>query len=111
MKEILQHGKSNATVQTLEHLIELRIELRTRSHPSDLSLSQVLVQPLVEMLPPFKQHGMTDQLEPRRELQALIHKHFFQLLRRNISCVLRLVRVSFDVDIGFDEEDVINCVL
>lgn len=78
------------------------------SHPPDLSLTQILVQPLVQMLPPFKQHRMADQLEPRRKLQALILEHLFQLLRRDISRVLCLVRVSFYVHIGFDEENVIN---
>lgn len=51
---------------------------------------------------------MTDELEPRRKLQARILEHVFQLLRRNISGVLCFVRISLDVDIGFDEEDVIN---
>ena len=54
---------------------------------------------------------MTDQLEPWCELQALLREHLFQFLRGDISCVLCLVRVSFDIDIGFDEENVVNCAI
>lgn len=59
-----------------------QIQLLNGSHPPDLSLSQILIQTLIQMLPPFKQHRITDQ-----------------------------VRVSFDIDVSCDEEAVINCAI
>lgn len=37
-------------------------------HPPNIPLALVLLQPSIQMLPPFEQHSLTDQLEPRREL-------------------------------------------
>ena len=54
---------------------------------------------------------MTDQLEPGCKLQALLPEHLFQFAGGYISCVLCLVRVSFYIDIGLDEEDVVNCAI
>lgn len=51
---------------------------------------------------------MTYQLEPRGEFEALVLEHFLQLLRCDISRVLCLVRIGFDVNIGLDEQDVVD---
>lgn len=77
-------------------------------HSADLSLPQILFQPLVQMLPPFEQHRVTNQLEPRSKLQTLILEHLFQVRWGNVSCVLGLVRVDVDVDTGLDEQDIID---
>jgi hypothetical protein len=61
------------------------------------------------MLPPLKEHRMTDELEPRRELQAGLLEHLFKLLCGNISRVANLVGVNLKVDIGLNEENVVNC--
>ena len=77
-------------------------------HPSDLSLPQILFQPLVQMFPPFEQHRVTNQLEPRSKLETLVLEHLLQIRWCNISCILRLVGVDFDVNIGFDKQNVID---
>lgn len=60
------------------------------------------------MFPPFKQHRFANQLEPRCKLELLVFEHILQLLGCDVSRVLCLIWVCFDINIGFDEENVID---
>jgi hypothetical protein len=78
-------------------------------HASNLLLVHVLVQARVEALPPVEEHRVADELEPRGENQVGIVELLLQALRGNVLCVPDLVLVDVKVDIGLDEEDVVNC--
>ena len=77
-------------------------------HPSDLSLVLVLIQASIEVIPPFEQHRVANQLEPRSELQAVVLEHGLEGVLRHILCVLHLIRIGFVIDIGFDDEYIID---
>jgi hypothetical protein len=80
-------------------------------HPPDLRLALVLLETAVQVVPPLKQHALANELEPRGELVRLVLEHCLQLIRRDVLRVAHLVRVDVQVDIGLDEQDVINLVL
>ena len=61
------------------------------------------------MAPPLEEHCLADQLEPRCKLERLILKHGFQLILGDKSAVTDFVGVDVEIDISFDEEDVVNC--
>lgn len=60
------------------------------------------------MVPPLKEHRVADELEPRRELEAGILELLLELLGRDVLGRLDLVRAGRQVDIGLDEENVVN---
>jgi hypothetical protein len=60
------------------------------------------------MLPPLEQQGVADELEPRSKLEGRVVEHRLESVRTNIPCVADLVRVWVEVDVGLDEEDVVN---
>ena len=60
------------------------------------------------MLPPLEKHGLADELEPRGELQRRILKHLLELIGRHVLGGLDFVLVDVEVDVGLDEEDVID---
>ena len=62
------------------------------------------------MLPPLKKHRLADQLEPWRKLQAVILEHGFQLRLRHVSSIPHFVGIRGVVNIGLDEQDIINCI-
>jgi hypothetical protein len=78
------------------------------SHPPNLLLVHVLVETLIQMLPPLEQQRITDELEPGRELQSGIIEHCLQAVSSNVSSISNFVKVGFQVNISLDEEDVIN---
>ena len=51
---------------------------------------------------------MADQLEPRREKQAGVVEHGLELVGSNILHISGLVEVRLQIDVGLDEEDVVN---
>jgi hypothetical protein len=51
---------------------------------------------------------MANELEPWREFQAAIVEHGLQFVRGNISGISNLVQVWLEVNLGFNEEDVVN---
>ena len=61
------------------------------------------------MAPPLEEHSLADQLKPRCKLERLILKHGFQLILGDKSAVTDFVGVDVEIDISFDEEDVVNC--
>jgi hypothetical protein len=77
-------------------------------HPPDLCLTQVLLEARVEVAPPLEEHCLADQFEPRCELERLVLEHGLQLVLGNERAVTDFVGVDVEVDIGLDEEDVVN---
>ncbi len=61
------------------------------------------------MLPPLEKHGLADELEPRGKLQRGILKHLLELISGHVLGGLDFVLVDVEVDVGLDEEDVIDC--
>lgn len=81
-----------------------------RLHASNLRLALELGERWgVEMAPPLEQHGVADELEPRRELQVWPLEHRLQLGGRNIRGVTDFVGVNVEINVRLDEEDVIDC--
>lgn len=60
------------------------------------------------MVPPLIQHTFTNKLEPRRKLQRLVPEHSLQILLRHKPRIADFVGIDVQVNIGFDEEDVVN---
>jgi hypothetical protein len=51
---------------------------------------------------------MTNELEPRGKLQGGIVEHSFQAIGGNVSSVADFVQIRFEVDVCFDEENVVD---
>lgn len=51
---------------------------------------------------------MADQLEPRRENQIGVVEHGLELVGGNILHISYLVGARLQIDVGLDEEDVVN---
>lgn len=60
------------------------------------------------MCPPLKEHRLADELEPGSELEARVLEHLLQAVGRDVLGRLNLVRIRRQVDIGLDEEDVVD---
>lgn len=60
------------------------------------------------MIPPLKEQGVADQLEPRRESQAGVLEHGLELVGSNVLHIPDLVEVRLQIDVGLDEEDVVD---
>jgi len=78
------------------------------SHAPDLLLVLELFEARFEVRPPLEQHRLADELEPRSELERRVLEQLLELLGRYISRGLDLVLVDVEIDIGLDEEDIIN---
>lgn len=102
--------RRNITTSTILPSLEFTCD-PSSSHPPDLRLALVLLQTAVQVIPPLKQHALANELEPRRELVRLVLEHCLQLVCRDVLRVAHLVRVDVQVNVGLDEEDVINLVL
>jgi hypothetical protein len=63
-------------------------------HPSNLCLTQVLLEARVEVAPPLEEHRLADQLEPRCELERLVLEHGLQLVLGHEGAVAGLVGVD-----------------
>ena len=77
-------------------------------HAADLLLVQVLVQTGVKVLPPLEEHRVADELEPGGELEAGVLEQLLQLVSSEILCRLDLVHVGVKVNVGLDEENVVD---
>lgn len=79
-------------------------------HPTNLLLPLVLVQSRgAQVAPPFKQHRVANELEPRRELQTGLLEHRLQVLGRHEPGVADFIHVGIQIDICLDEEDIVDC--
>lgn len=77
-------------------------------HAPDLLLIHVRFEARVEVLPPVKKQRVADELEPRGEFQARVLEHLLQAVGRDVLRGLHLVLAGVEVDVGLDEEDVVN---
>lgn len=77
-------------------------------HASNSSLALVLVQTLIKVVPPLKEHALTDELEPRRKGQRLVLEHGLELRFGNVFGVANFVGTGLEVDVCLDEEDIID---
>ena len=80
-----------------------------RSHPANRCFTHVLLEALIQMFPPLEEHSVADKLEPRGEPERGVMEQLLQSICSNVFSVLDFVRVRLEVDIGFDEENVIDC--
>ena len=78
------------------------------SHSSDPLFVHILLEALVEMLPPFEQQRMANELEPWGELQGRIVEHGLQAVGSDIPSVADFIEVGFDVDVCLDEENIVD---
>lgn len=78
------------------------------SHASDGCFALVLVQSLVYGSPPFKEHALADKLEPGGKLEGVVLEHGLEVGFGDVFGGLDFVGVDIEVDVGLDEEDVIN---
>lgn len=62
------------------------------------------------MLPPFEEHRITDELEPRCELEIGIRKHRLEFLLGNISGIFYFIGIWQVMNIGLDKEYVVDCI-
>lgn len=64
-------------------------------HPSNARLSLVLVQRRrTELAPPFEQHRVADELEPRREDEPGLLEHLLQFLFRDVFRIAHFVGID-----------------
>lgn len=98
-------------LQMSDHAMQRKHINRSRSHPPDLGLPNVSLQTRAQVLPPTEQRRGADQLEPWRELQRVDLEHFFQGILGDIFDILYFVWINVQVNVGLDEEDVVDCGL
>jgi hypothetical protein len=60
------------------------------------------------MAPPLEEHRVTDKFEPRCEFEIGLSEHLLEFVGGNVFSIANLVRVGIDIDIGLDEENVVN---
>ena len=77
-------------------------------HSSDIFLANVFVQSRVQVIPPFEQHGVTDQLEPRGKLQRIVLEHRPQLFLGYKFRIPYFVRIWRVLRIGLDDKNVVD---
>ena len=77
-------------------------------HSANLLLVLILLQSSVQVLPPLKQHGVTDELEPRSEDKLGVVKHGLELVSGDVAGITDLIDIWRKIDIGLDEQNVVN---
>lgn len=82
--------------------------MHSLEHSSNLLLVHVLVQSSVKVIPPLEQHGVANKLKPGCELEGGLIKQLLQLLCTNVLCVSNFVDVDIEINVGLDEEDVVD---
>ena len=63
---------------------------------------------MIQMLPPFKQHRLAYQFEPWRELETVVLEHRLKFRLGNVSSIFHFVGICRVLNIGLDEQDVVN---
>lgn len=82
--------------------------LNPELHSSNRALVLILLKTCVKMRPPLKEQGVADELEPRCKKQACVVEHGLELVGGDVLDVTSLIDVWLEVDIGLDEEDIVN---
>ena len=60
------------------------------------------------MFPPLKKHALADELEPWGECEGVVLEHGLEVLFRDVFGVADFVWVGVDVNVGLDEQDVVD---
>ena len=60
------------------------------------------------MPPPFKQHGIANELEPRREFEIGPLEQLLQFIRTDISRSLDFIWIDIQIDVCLDEENIVD---
>lgn len=60
------------------------------------------------MAPPFKEHSVANQFEPRSEFELGVGEHALEVFGGDVFDILNFIGVGYDIDVGLDEEDVVN---
>ena len=63
----------------------------------------------IQALPPLEEHGLADELEPRGELERRVLEELLELVGIDVFGVANLVGAGVEVDLGLDEEDIVDC--
>ena len=100
----------NATIAVYAVNAASQILRSSSQHSPNLLFVRILVQPVVQMVPPFEQHRRANELEPRRELELLVLEHRVQLIFADVFVILYLILVDLEIDVRFDEEDIVDCL-
>ena len=79
-------------------------------HATNLRLICIPVQISVEVIPPFEKHGVADQFEPRSELEAAVLEHGLELILAHVLRILDFIRIGLVVDVGFDNEYIVDFI-
>lgn len=77
-------------------------------HSVDPLIVCVLLETGVKASPPVKEESIADELEPRCELEAGVLKELLETVRAAVLSVPDLVRAGGKVDVGFDEQNVVD---
>ena len=77
-------------------------------HPPDGSLSLVLIQTVVEVFPPLEESALADELEPGGESEGIVFEHGLELRLGDVFGGLDFVGVGVEVNVGLDEEDIVD---
>lgn len=78
-------------------------------HPANYCLSLVFVQRWrAQLAPPFEQHRVANELEPRREDEFRLLEHLLQFVRRHVPRIAHFVRVNVQINIGLDKKNIVD---
>lgn len=79
------------------------------SHATNVLLPLVFFESSsAKVAPPFEKHRVANKLEPRREFEGRVGKHALEFIWRHVLGILDFIRVGVDVDIGLDEQNVVD---
>lgn len=88
--------------------MQLEMESRRLEHAPDSGLALVLVEALVQAVPPLEEHALANELEPWGEEERVVFEHDLEVLLGDVFGGLDFVGVHVEVNVGLDEEDVVN---
>lgn len=60
------------------------------------------------MVPPLIKHALTDEPEPRRELERWVLEHGLEVVLGDVAGVADFVGVDIEIDVRLNEEDVVD---
>lgn len=77
-------------------------------HTPDFLLIGVFLEARIKVFPPFKEHRLADELEPRGKFQGRVVEQLLELVGSDVLCCLDFIGVCVDVNLRLDEQDVID---
>lgn len=77
-------------------------------HSVDRLIVRVLLETGVKASPPVKEECIADELEPRGELEAGVFEELLETVGAAVLSVPDLVRAGGKVDVGFNEQNIVD---